>query len=146
MSGLHRTGSDYRDEGAIQHFSDVVGEVQNKKKAAEVQVKTTCEEWVNIQLAKIGAEPCTDLSTYFSDGVGLAALLEAVTERKIKVKRPAKNTAQKLDNINHCLEFVSKLPMGKGSKATLSTSDFMQGNLKHIVPFVLKLIRIFDAA
>ena len=74
----------------------------------------------------MGAEPCEILATHFEDGVALAALLTSLTDRKIKVRRKCRVTAQKLDNLQICIEFVKHLPFESGA---LSVNDFLNGNL-----------------
>jgi len=102
-----------------------------------------CEEWCTEQLAKVGADPCEILATHFEDGVALSALLTALTDRKIKVRRKCKVAAQKMDNLQICIEFINYLPF---DSENLSVQDFLHGNLVMIVPFVLKLIKLFDVA
>ena len=52
-------------------------------------------------------------------------MLSALTDRKIKVRRKIKVAAQKLDNLQICIEFIKFLPFDKGE---LSVHDFYNGD------------------
>jgi len=108
---------------------------------ANLEMTKLCEQWCTQQLAKVDASPCIDLGTHFEDGVALAHLLGALTERTIKVKTKARIVAVKLDNIQRCLDFIQKLPVDSRG---LNTHDVYDGNLNQIVPLMLKLMKCFD--
>ena len=84
----------------------LVGAVDYSTGENAVMVKL-CAQWCTMQLAKVDAAPCTDLAFHFSDGVALADLLKALTDRTVKVKKNAKLPALQMDNVQRCIDLIN---------------------------------------
>ncbi|KAK6169208.1 hypothetical protein SNE40_020304, partial [Patella caerulea] len=97
-------------------------------------------DWANHYLEKSRNKKfISDLQQDISDGVLLADVIEAVTNDKVKdIKLKPKNTAQMVDNINACLNFLSGLGV---SVDGISAKDIKEGNLKAILGLFFSLSR-----
>ena len=102
-------------------------------------------QWVNATLATVGV-PAIELTTGFQTGVNLGKLLSALTGRKIRTQRKAKQKLICLDNIRVCIEFTEHLGLDRIGKRKVEPAAFYDGDLKLLLPFLLNLRAAFPAA
>lgn len=89
--------------------------------------------WVNSILVERELE-ITSLLTDFRDGTKLRALLEILTGKTIKINPTPKIRIQRLENVNYCLDFISK----EGLKLiSISANNIVDGDKKLIFGRVL---------
>lgn len=98
-------------------------------------------DWANHYLDKIhgGRKRVKDLQSELQDGLILAEVVEAVMASKVPdIHKKPKNNGQMLDNIQHCLKFLSN----KGVNVSeVKAKDIWEGNLKAILGLFFQLSR-----
>lgn len=103
--------------------------------------------WVNNILSARNLPKVEDLRASFSDGITLVHFVELLCDSKLKSKwsHTATKRIHKIENSHLCLEFLKK--KGVESKyLTISSEDFVDGNLKLVLGFLWMLFRKFSMA
>jgi len=102
----------------------------------EIQ-KKTFTRWVNTHLADRNLK-IDDLTTDLADGTKLIQLLEIISGKKIrKWKKNPKMFAQKLENLNKCINFIKKEGI---VIVNIGANDINGGNTKIILGLIWTLI------
>ncbi|PRP81666.1 OmpA/MotB [Planoprotostelium fungivorum] len=112
--------------------------IKNMKEQQNVQIESV-KAWVNTHLSNRGVE-VYDLSEDMKNGVYLSMLAEALTGKSMRYNSEPKSNMQMKDNVQAC--FMAFENAGVRA-AGCSPDDFLNGNTKAVVGYMLLLVKRF---